>query len=97
MSALRGNRFFEPVWRQVIDEAHCGLPELFVEFVRICKLVQYLDALLCTGYLKHRRERLEQLHVLGGIHIKQLDFCCEWCDKSLMRLIAVCRNFLLNL
>ena len=83
MGALRGNSFFEPVWRQVIDEAHCRLPELFVEFVRICKLVQYLDALLCTGYLKHKMERLEQLHVLGGIRIKQLDFCCEWCGNQL--------------
>ena len=61
-----------------IDEADCRLPKLFIEFVRICKLVQYLDALLCTGYLKHKKEPLKQLHVLGGIRIKQLDFCCEW-------------------
>ena len=78
MGALRGNSFFEPVWRQVIHEADCRLPKLFIEFVKICKLVQYLDALLCTGYLKHKKEPLKQLHVLGGIRIKQLDFCCEW-------------------
>ena len=82
MGALRGNSFFEPVWRQVIDEAECRLPELFIEFVRICKLVQYLDALLCTGYLKHKMERLNQLHVLSGIRIKQLGFCCEWCGED---------------
>ena len=81
-SALRGNSFFELVKRQVINEADCRLPELFVEFVRICKLVQYLDALLCTGYLKHKKEPLKQLHVLGGIRIKQLDFCCEWCGEQ---------------
>ena len=82
MGALRGNSFFEPVWRQVIDEADCRLPKLFIQFVRICKLVQYLDALLCTGYLKHKKEPLKQLHVLGGIRIKQLDFCCEWCGEQ---------------
>ena len=82
MGALRGNTFFEPVWRQVIDETGCRLPELFVEFVRICKLVQYLDALLCTSYLKHKMERINQLHVLSSICIKQLGFCCEWCGEE---------------
>ena len=62
----------------MIDENGCRLRQLFAEFVKLCKLVQYLDALFCKGYLKHKRESHRKLEVLSGIPIKQLGFCCEW-------------------
>ena len=79
MGALRGERnFLEPIWRPFLDETGCRLPLLFVDFCNLCKLVQYLNALFCTGYLKHKREHHHKLEFVGSIRITQLGFCSEW-------------------
>ena len=55
--------------------------------MKICKLVQYLDALLCTGYLKHKMERLNQLHVLSGICLSSSVFVANGVERRCQNLI----------
>ena len=61
MAALRGHRFFRPIFATMTDIGGRSIPELFVVFCDLCKAIQYLDAFLKSGWCKHKREYVPEL------------------------------------
>ena len=54
MGAARAEVFYQHIWSQ--DPYEHQLPLLFSHLIRLCKLVQELNARLSGAYLKHKRE-----------------------------------------
>ena len=68
IAALRGHEFFRPIFARITEISGRRIPELLVVLFDLCKLVQYLDAFLTTGYLRHKREKVpELLHRIPGM------------------------------
>ena len=68
IAALRGHVFFRPIFGRIIEIGGRRIPELLVVFFDLCKTVQYLDAFLTTGWLKHKRETVPLLiHRIPGM------------------------------
>ena len=75
MGAARAEPWFAAIHTQ---EPVTGiLPQLFELICSTGKLVQNLNARLFTGYLKHKRERVQQFHSLDN-----LEFSRRWSNTQ---------------